>query len=130
EGVAEGGESGRVIDYVGSQLLKTGYSYYGSEPLYNGITGEVMQVDIFMGVVYYQRLRHMVSDKSQVCVCVCVCGMCMCVYVVFRPTLWMTIFATIITIFQLNTSCRQMVPTFRQSVMNIHESAVYGVLCA
>jgi DNA-directed RNA polymerase I subunit RPA2 len=43
-----------------------GYNFYGTEPLYNGLTGDVMQADIFMGVVFYQRLRHMVSDKSQV----------------------------------------------------------------
>jgi len=59
-------EEHRAVDYVGQQLLKSGYNYYGSEPLYSGISGKVMQCDIFIGVVYYQRLRHMVSDKSQV----------------------------------------------------------------
>jgi DNA-directed RNA polymerase I subunit RPA2 len=59
-------EKHRAVDYFGEQLVAAGYSYYGSEPLYSGITGTEMHADIYMGVVYYQRLRHMVSDKSQV----------------------------------------------------------------
>eukprot|EP01039_Chlorochromonas_danica_P010940 gene10940-12162_t len=59
-------EENRVVDHLGDQLRAAGYSYYGSEPLYNGLTGQVMKADIFLGVVFYQRLRHMVSDKSQV----------------------------------------------------------------
>eukprot|EP00605_Chrysophyceae_sp_TOSAG23-4_P002894 GSChrysophyteH1.ASY1.ANO1.3189.1 assembled CDS len=55
----------RIVDSVGEQLVKSGFNYYGSEPLYSGISGKLMQVDIFIGLVYYQRLRHMVSDKSQ-----------------------------------------------------------------
>ena len=35
-----------------------GYNYCGSEPLYSGISGKVMQAEIFIGVVYYQRLRY------------------------------------------------------------------------
>jgi DNA-directed RNA polymerase I subunit RPA2 len=58
-------EENRVIDHMGEQLRSAGYHYYGSEPLYNGISGAIIQADIFIGVVYYQRLRHMVSDKSQ-----------------------------------------------------------------
>lgn len=34
--------------------------------MYSGITGEEFQCDIYLGVVYYQRLRHMVNDKFQV----------------------------------------------------------------
>lgn len=56
-------EETRAIDHFGEQLAKAGYSYYGSETLYSGASGQLMEAEIFMGVVYYQRLRHMVSDK-------------------------------------------------------------------
>jgi len=59
-------EEQKAIDFVGEQLRAAGYHYYGSEPMYSGIHGTVMHADIFIGLVYYQRLRHMVSDKSQV----------------------------------------------------------------
>lgn len=54
------------MDYFGQQLLAAGYNYYGNEPMYSGITGEEFAADIYLGVVYYQRLRHMVLDKFQV----------------------------------------------------------------
>jgi DNA-directed RNA polymerase I subunit RPA2 len=59
-------ENHRAADYFGDQLAKAGYNYYGSEPLYSGVNGTELHCHIFIGVVYYQRLRHMVSDKSQV----------------------------------------------------------------
>ena len=55
-----------AIDYYGRLLTRAGYSYYGTESMYSGINGRQLEVDIFFGVVYYQRLRHMVSDKFQV----------------------------------------------------------------
>lgn len=54
------------IDYFGEQLQAAGYNYYGSEALYSGVSGCVMHADLYIGVVFYQRLRHMVSDKYQV----------------------------------------------------------------
>lgn len=54
------------IDYFGEQLQSAGYNYYGSEPLYSGVSGCAMHADLYVGVCYYQRLRHMVNDKYQV----------------------------------------------------------------
>ena len=47
-------------------LEAAGFAKNGGEVMISGVTGEPFPVDIYMGVVYYQRLRHMVSDKFQV----------------------------------------------------------------
>lgn len=59
-------EEDTAIEYFGEQLQAAGYNYYGNEPMYSGITGQEFAADIYIGVVYYQRLRHMVLDKFQV----------------------------------------------------------------
>lgn len=59
-------EDNTAVEHFGQQLVKAGYNYYGYETMYSGITGEEFPAQIFIGSVYYQRLRHMVSDKFQV----------------------------------------------------------------
>ena len=49
---------------IRDQLLELGMHPYGNEILYNGQTGEMMEAEIFMGPTFYQRLKHMVKDKS------------------------------------------------------------------
>lgn len=44
-------------------MIDSGFHPYGYENLYNGQTGEIMDAEIFMGPIYYQRLKHMVEDK-------------------------------------------------------------------
>ena len=47
-------------------LMKTlNYESYGNEILTNGNTGEQIDSSIFIGVQFYQRLKHMVHDKIQ-----------------------------------------------------------------
>jgi DNA-directed RNA polymerase II subunit RPB2 len=46
------------------ELQKVGYESRGNELMYNGLTGEQIETSIFMGPVFYQRLKHMVSDKQ------------------------------------------------------------------
>ena len=60
------GEDNPAIEHFGELLTKAGFNYYGTETLYSGISGLELEAEIFFGVVYYQRLRHMVSDKFQV----------------------------------------------------------------
>jgi DNA-directed RNA polymerase II subunit RPB2 len=51
------------IEDMKTALLQIGYQPYGNEYLYNGETGELMESEIFMGPTFYQRFKHMVSDK-------------------------------------------------------------------
>ncbi|XP_066535596.1 DNA-directed RNA polymerase I subunit RPA2 [Hoplias malabaricus] len=59
-------EENSALEHFGEMLKAAGYNYYGTERLYSGLSGLELEADIFIGVVYYQRLRHMVSDKFQV----------------------------------------------------------------
>lgn len=51
------------IDRINRELKKKGVKEYGKETLYNGITGEQIEADIYFAPNYYQRLKHMVDDK-------------------------------------------------------------------
>jgi DNA-directed RNA polymerase II subunit RPB2 len=46
------------------ELINLGYEAHGNELLYNGLTGEQFECSVFMGPVFYQRLKHMVNDKA------------------------------------------------------------------
>ncbi len=49
---------------IRNELLKLGYENNGNELLYNGLSGEQIESEIFMGPAFYQRLKHMVNDKQ------------------------------------------------------------------
>ncbi len=51
------------IEAIKDDLEKLGYKRDGTEYLYNGMTGKKIKSMIFIGPTYYQRLKHMVSDK-------------------------------------------------------------------
>ena len=52
------------IEELSRQMAELGLHPYGNEIMYNGMTGEMMEVEIFVGSTFYQRLKHMVIDKS------------------------------------------------------------------
>jgi DNA-directed RNA polymerase subunit B len=55
----------RVEEY-GRVMEAHGFEKSGEETLYNGVTGKVFGAKLFTGVLYYNRLHHMVSNKMQV----------------------------------------------------------------
>jgi len=64
---------GRIVDgtpFVGEEitdireaLKKLGFAPSGREVMYDGVTGEMMEFEIFIGVGFYRRLHHIVKDK-------------------------------------------------------------------
>ena len=52
-----------TVDSISDDLHKLGYQKYGNETVFNGFTGRKIDMMIFFGPTYYQRLKHMVEDK-------------------------------------------------------------------
>ena len=54
----------QTLEYeLKQQLISNGFESAGCESLYNGVTGERIDAEIFVGVAYYQKLHHMTTDK-------------------------------------------------------------------
>ena len=52
-----------TVDSISEDLHRLGYQKYGNETVFNGFTGRKIDMLIFFGPTYYQRLKHMVDDK-------------------------------------------------------------------
>jgi DNA-directed RNA polymerase subunit B len=54
---------GEKFDSIKDVLEQHGFKHTGKETMYDGRTGRKFPADVYMGVVYYQKLHHMVADK-------------------------------------------------------------------
>ena len=59
-GTAFGGDP---VSAIAETLVSHGFSYDGKDLMHCGVTGEALVAYVFMGPVYYQKLKHMVLDK-------------------------------------------------------------------
>ncbi len=60
DGTPFSGESKKELE---EQLKELGFRFDGKETMYNGITGERMEAKIFVGNLYYLKLKYMVANK-------------------------------------------------------------------
>ena len=60
DGTAFSGETKKDLE---QQLTELGFRYDGKETMYHGITGKKLQSKIFIGNIYYLKLKYMVANK-------------------------------------------------------------------
>ncbi|KAL6899552.1 hypothetical protein ACP4OV_006210 [Aristida adscensionis] len=71
-GSAFGEPSGNAdkVEDISSTLIKHGFSYNGKDFLYSGILGHPLEAYIFMGPIYYQKLKHMKGEVPSLDWCI------------------------------------------------------------
>ena len=54
---------GITAEQIAQKLHGLGYPKTGKQTVYNGMTGEKIKNSMFIGSIFYQRLKHQVKDK-------------------------------------------------------------------
>jgi DNA-directed RNA polymerase subunit B len=54
---------GEKLNDIKDVMEQYGFKHSGKEEMYDGRTGLKFPVEVYIGVVYYQKLHHMVADK-------------------------------------------------------------------